>query len=39
VGVTSGPEPRMVWVFAMVVALLGCTSLVRARRRRAGVAA
>jgi Ca-activated chloride channel homolog len=39
VGVTSGPEPRMVWVFAMFVALLGCTSLVRARRRRAGAAA
>jgi Ca-activated chloride channel family protein len=32
VGVTRGPEPEVVWLFAIVVALLGCVSLLRARR-------
>jgi Ca-activated chloride channel homolog len=35
VGVTSGPEPELTWVFAMAVALFGCTHLLRARRRMA----
>ncbi|HLG58606.1 MAG TPA: VIT and VWA domain-containing protein [Vicinamibacterales bacterium] len=33
VGVTRGPEPEIVWLFAIVVSLLGCVSLLRARRR------
>ena len=39
VGVTSGPEPNIVWTAAIVVALLGWASLVRMRRRRPGVTA
>lgn len=39
VGVTAGPEPEIVWVTAIVAALLGGVSLLRARRRRSGVAA
>ena len=39
VGVTSGPEPNIVWTAFIVVALLGWASLVRMRRRRPGVAA
>ena len=39
VGVTSGPEPNIVWTASIVVALLGWASLVRMRRRRSGVAA
>ena len=39
VGVTSGPEPNIVWMALIVVALLGWASLVRMRRRRLGVAA
>ena len=39
VGVTSGPEPDIVWVASIVVALLGWASLLRMRRRRPGVAA
>jgi Ca-activated chloride channel family protein len=39
VGVTRGPEPEIVWLFAIVVALLGCVSLLRARRRRSGIVA
>jgi Ca-activated chloride channel family protein len=31
VGVTRGPEPELVWVFAIAVALLGCMSLLRLR--------
>ncbi len=38
VGVTSGAEPELVWVFAIAVALLGCVGLLRARRR-AGIVA
>ena len=38
VGVTSGAEPELVWVFAIAVALLGCVGLLRARRRAANVA-
>jgi len=34
VGVTSGPEPNIVWTAFIVVALLGWASLVRMRRRR-----
>jgi Ca-activated chloride channel family protein len=37
VGVTAGPEPDIVWVGSIVVALLGCVSLLRMRRRRTGV--
>jgi Ca-activated chloride channel family protein len=37
VGVTSGPEPDMVWISIMLAAMLGCTVLLRVRRR--GVAA
>ena len=37
VGVTAGPEPDILWVGSIVVALLGCGSLVRMRRRRTGV--
>ena len=37
VGVTNGPEPDIVWVSAIVIALLTCVSLLRMRRR--GVAA
>ena len=37
VGVTSGPEPDIVWTACIVVALLGWASLLRMRRR--GVAA
>ena len=37
VGVTNGPEPDIVWVSAIVIAVLTCVSLLRMRRR--GVAA
>jgi Ca-activated chloride channel family protein len=37
VGVTSGAEPDIVWVAAIVLAVLSCVSLLRMRRR--GVAA
>jgi Ca-activated chloride channel family protein len=37
VGVTSGPEPDVVWMAALVVALLGW-GILRMRRRGAGVA-
>jgi Ca-activated chloride channel family protein len=33
VGVTSGPEPALVWLLAIGVALVGCTHLLRWRRR------
>jgi Ca-activated chloride channel family protein len=39
VGVTSGPEPNIVWVAAIVVGLMGWASLLRMRRRRQGAAA
>jgi Ca-activated chloride channel family protein len=39
VGVTSGTEPDIVWMAAIVVASLGGVSLLRMRRRRSGVAA
>ena len=39
VGVTSGPEPNILWVAAIVVALLGWTRLLDKRRWRSGVAA
>jgi Ca-activated chloride channel family protein len=32
IGVTNGPEPELIWVFAIAVALMGCVHLVRARR-------
>ena len=32
VGVTSGPEPELFWLFAIALALLGCRSLLRWRR-------
>ena len=34
VGVTSGPEPELVWVFAIAAAVLGCVSLLRRRGSR-----
>jgi Ca-activated chloride channel family protein len=37
VGVTSGSEPNLVWMASIVLALIGCASLLR-RRRRPGVA-
>ena len=37
VGVTQGPEPGIVWLFALVVAWLGCGQLLAWRRRRSGV--
>ena len=39
VGVTSGAEPGLLWVSAIVLALFGCVTLLRARRPRSGVAA
>jgi Ca-activated chloride channel family protein len=33
VGITSGSEPNIVWLAAILVALLGCTSLIRRRRQ------
>ncbi|HEV8393547.1 MAG TPA: VIT and VWA domain-containing protein [Vicinamibacterales bacterium] len=36
VGVTQGPEPGVVWLFALVVALLGGAQLLAWRRRRSG---
>lgn len=39
VGVTSGPEPEIVWVASVVAGLLACASLLRTRRRRAGAGA
>ena len=38
VGVTSGPEPNIVWVASIVVALLFLANVTRMRRRRAGAA-
>jgi Ca-activated chloride channel homolog len=37
VGVTSGVEPDLVWVSAIVAALLACTWLLHTRRSRSGV--
>ena len=37
VGVKSGPEPELVWLFAIALALLGCRSLLRSRSRSRGV--
>ena len=37
VGVTQGPEPGVVWLFALVVAVLGGGQLLAWRRRRSGV--
>ena len=37
VGVTSGDEPDVVWLAAIVMAMLGCVSLLRAWRRRSEV--
>ena len=39
VGITAGPEPNMVWVASIVVALLGGGTLLRMRRRSRGVVA
>ena len=39
VGITSGPEPDIVWMAAIVVASLGYASFLRMRRRRSGMAA
>ncbi|HEY5616450.1 MAG TPA: VIT domain-containing protein [Vicinamibacterales bacterium] len=39
VGITSGSEPGIAWVFAVVVAALGCVTLLHERRRRSGEAA
>jgi len=39
VGVRAGHEPNIVWVGSIVVALFGCGSLLRMRRRRTGDAA
>ncbi len=37
VGVTSGPEPELIWLIAIALALFGCRSLVRSRNRARGV--
>ena len=37
VGVTNGPEPELVWVFAIAMALAGGVMLLRARRQRSGL--
>lgn len=37
VGVTKGPEPELIWPFAIALALLGCRSLLRSRSRSRGV--
>ena len=37
VGVTSGAEPEVVWLAAIVVVMLGCVSVLRAGRRRSDV--
>lgn len=39
VGITNGPEPGILWVALAVVMLLGCASLLRVRRRQAGLTA
>jgi Ca-activated chloride channel homolog len=39
VGITAGPEPEVMWVIAMAVALFAAGALMRARRQRDGVAA
>jgi Ca-activated chloride channel family protein len=39
IGVTSGAEPDIVWVTAILAMALGCVMVRRARRRRAGAAA
>jgi hypothetical protein len=36
IGVTRGTEPDVAWVFAIVLALFGCMTMLHARRRRAG---
>ncbi len=36
VGVTSGPEPEMVWLVAIALAMIGCRSLLRLKRRFRG---
>jgi Ca-activated chloride channel family protein len=37
VGVTSGPEPELIWLFAIALALLGGRSLLQSRSRSRGV--
>ena len=39
VGVTSGAEPDLVWVFAIVLVLFACASLLHGKRPRSGAAA
>ena len=38
VGITNGAEPDIVWLAAILVAMLGCMSVLRERRRRSEVA-
>lgn len=37
VGVTAGPEPEIVWLYAIVLSMLGYVSLLRLRRRASTV--
>jgi Ca-activated chloride channel family protein len=37
VGVTRGPEPELIWLLAIALAVLGARSLLRSRNRRRGV--
>jgi Ca-activated chloride channel family protein len=37
VGVTKGPEPELIWVCAIALALLGAVSLLRVWRRQSGL--
>jgi Ca-activated chloride channel family protein len=39
VGVAAGPEPNIVWVGLIVIALVACESFLRMRRRHSGEAA
>jgi hypothetical protein len=39
VGVTSGAEPELVWMTALVLAFFSCAWLLRVKRSRSGVVA
>ena len=39
VGMTSGAEPELMWISAIVLALFGCARLLRAKRSRSGAGA
>jgi Ca-activated chloride channel family protein len=39
IGMTSGAEPELVWISAIVLAIFACVTLLSQRRRQSGVAA